>query len=139
MEDLENSLQFYEIYHQHPANRLIHVMTVPIIVITLLSLLQRIDKFLSLAVYMFYAYYYYQLSSYLGANWSIFFGLPCYLSSLIWSYKFSLRTTLITHSLAWGFQVVLGHMIFEGSRPAFLTGIKEAITISPLFVYLELV
>lgn len=39
--------------------------------------------------------------------------------------------------VSWFVQVAVGHLVFEGKKPALIDGLVEAFTIAPLFITLE--
>ena len=131
---LQDKYRFYSAYHQNYYNRIVHIVTVPIICLsTLLLLPKSVGDLLLLAYNLYYNY----LDSADGLKWSIFFGMPLWFLRLKLADQISFQTALGVNVLAWLVQVIVGHWIFEQNQPAFLIGLWDSVTISPLFVMME--
>ena len=131
---LQDKYRFYSAYHQNYYNRIVHIVTVPIICLsTLLLLPKSVGDLLLLAYNLYYNY----LDSADGLKWSIFFGMPLWFLRLKLADQISFQSSLGVNILAWLVQVIVGHWIFEKNQPAFLTGLWDSVTVSPLFVMME--
>ena len=155
MEDL----YFYESYHNNYANKMIHFICIPMIMLTTLNFaslvrirfnVSLIENFSHLRqinfdltgekiLYLFYLSYYFTYSFKIGIIMSIFLN-GVYLASVINRVKESRyyygapiwqMNSAILFVFAWIMQFV-GHAI-EGNRPALLTGIRQSFLQAPLF------
>lgn len=129
-------LDNYEKYHQSPENKLIHVVCIPLIAITLLSLLTKMNIYYSLMLKLFYETIY---ISFLGIN-SRGLGMILYLESLhILSklfYYLNNNYLLILHLTSWILQFV-GHGLFENNKPALLDNLYQSFLWAPLMPYMH--
>ena len=129
----------YEDYHTHPINKLIHLVCIPIIVLTSCNLLSkfriktrftilRMEEVATCTMLINY------LISY---GYTAYFVMCIYFFtihtlSFIWrNDKNCMRDSFILFVLAWIAQF-LGHTI-EGNRPALITSISQAFIEAPLF------
>ena len=122
----------YRSYHTNAANRLIHVLCIPILAITLLAALGKAHLMVGLA--MAYAFMY---AWYLQ---SLPVGLLLYLGGLVAAAgacrRLGRRSLAAAHGSAWVAQLA-GHACFEGNAPALVAGALDAVIWAPLAVYLE--
>ena len=129
-------LDNYEKYHQSPENKLIHVVCIPLIAITLLSLLTKMNIYYSLMLKLFYETIY---ISFLGIN-TRGLGMILYLESLyILSkifYYLNNNNLLILHLISWILQFV-GHGLFENNKPALLDNLYQSFLWAPLMPYMH--
>lgn len=151
---LKNSFAFYSAYHRNIYNKLIHIITIPIIMWTTFVFLDYMviykykttDKYMSdvftitasLVVILIYMTIYFVLDwiaslimmpiifiSYITANLFVF------------NFAYAWVVALIIHILAWMLQFV-GHCVFEKRRPALLDNLFQAFLMAPLFVLIEI-
>jgi uncharacterized membrane protein YGL010W len=144
---------FYEQFHTHKYNKLVHIACIPGIVWSLFGLVNHtVSKVVDLPnsvftmpsnlIYIAYMIYYHKL----GAPQKIldktvlFYALVLYNSSkfyLTTSQKYSLYIFAAVQVLSWVFQI-LSHKIIEKNSPALLSGIKQSVLTAPIFVIEEL-
>eukprot|EP00759_Apiculatamorpha_spiralis_P034115 PhF_6_TR35206/c0_g1_i1/m.51265 len=150
---LEDELVFYAAYHSHPLNKLVHVIFVPMILITagvgLQSILDygTVDVFgfqialnFPTALIAFYVLYYFTLDVTSAVLWTIFQALPILAlvgCSCVRNHPHAILLAWVGHALSWFFQVSIGHGIFEKKKPALLDSLGQAFLTAPLFVLLE--
>jgi uncharacterized membrane protein YGL010W len=137
---------FYSSYHQHPINKLIHFITIPLIVITTLNYFSTFSFSLansSLSISTFYftadillAIFY--ILYYLTWGRKVGFVMLFY-CSIMWTIAYFSRYihlwlvyNTIIFVLAWIFQFA-GHSCFEGNRPALLDSLSQAFLTAPAF------
>jgi uncharacterized membrane protein YGL010W len=150
------SVEFYRSYHTHPINKLIHLICIPMIVLTTINFMSRFfiviiknnpsyfylgshkitkpiltEKY-EIIPYLYIFYYY------LFWNLKIGFTMHCYILFLMFIGRYWrendknwLMNSFIIFGFAWGIQFV-GHAI-EGNKPALLTSLSQAVFQAPLF------
>ena len=148
---MKNQLEFYRSYHQHPINKFIHSICIPLIIFTTMSLIQsnksninlkitlvEIDETYFLSINLFKIVYSVYCIYYLLISCKIFIVMSSYLyiislasSYFISNYPNWEQLNLYIMSFAWIFQFI-GHYI-EGNRPALLTSLSQAVFQAPLF------
>lgn len=87
-----------------------------------------------------YSVYYCLLEVVAGVTWTLFMGIPMWLSSVAfrehvpdaWAWAIGV------HVAAWVIQVVVGHGMAEKRRPAIMASFFQSIVLAPLFVWFEL-
>lgn len=132
----------YEFYHQHPVNKAIHFVCIPVIVLTSLNFLDRIPLPYFISKYgitvkrILMTYYYcHYLSTKPFSGFLIMFAYINILNFISNRWKDMdkriIRNSLFLFVLAWMFQFG-GHYI-EGRKPALLDGIKSAFLEAPYF------
>ena len=149
---MKNRLEFYRSFHQHPINRFIHGICIPMIVFTTMNLIQSnnlsinlkiiiynltdnvyyVDINLFRVVYTIYCIYYLTISFKILVVMSSYLYLISLISSyFIINYPNWYNLNLYLMAFAWIFQFI-GHYI-EGNRPALLTSLTQAVFQAPLF------
>ena len=128
----------YEDYHQNPINQIIHVVCIPIIVIStinLISLIQR--RFLErdrnglIPIFMAF-YYFFKYSFFISFVMLIYYTFAVTISDAwLINDNYNLYKTIKVFIMAWILQFI-GHYI-EGSSPALFDGIASAFTEAPLY------
>lgn len=151
MRSVEQWLQEYGVSHQNPANKLIHWICVPVIVLSVIGLLGSIPvpefmhnisprlNFGSLALLLGIIYYAF-LSIPLAVGMTLFSILLVYVLHLMLGLDIALwKQCLALFVVAWAVQFI-GHEI-EGKKPSFLKDI-QFLMIGPLwllsFIYKKL-
>jgi len=128
----------YEDYHQNSINKIIHVVCIPIIVIStinLISLIQR--RFLETdrngLIPIFMAFYYFlKYSFFISFVMFIYYTFAVTISDAwLINDNYNLYKTIKVFIMAWILQFI-GHYI-EGSSPALFDGIASAFTEAPLY------
>ncbi|KAI0478714.1 DUF962 domain-containing protein [Xylariaceae sp. FL0804] len=152
--NLEKQLTFYGAYHDQPANVVIHMVCVPLILFTGFTMAANSGTLIPLPDFLTVPYLDLNLGTLAAMTWGGLYvllepvagtilALICLgataLGNAALSQDFTLtnKVALITHILCWLLQF-LGHGIFEGRAPALLDNLVQAIFLAPLFVWLEL-
>jgi 2-hydroxy fatty acid dioxygenase len=148
---MKNQLEFYRSYHQHPINKFIHSICIPLIVFTTMSLIQSNNTSLNLKItlveqnetynlsinlfriiYTIYCVYYLFISCKIFVVMSSYLYLISLASSyFITNYPNWYNLNLYLMAFAWISQFI-GHYI-EGNRPALLNSLSQAVFQAPLF------
>jgi len=139
--------EFYSSYHKDPINKLIHFLTIPLIIITTLNFVSTFNLSLSnqylhinqfyftadFLLTLFYVVYYFTWNKKIGFVMLIYCSLMCSIS-FFWRYFSTtwLLPNLITFIIAWIFQFA-GHKFFEKNRPALLDSLSQAFLTAPAF------
>lgn len=140
--DFEENYNFYKKYHTDPINRLIHIICIPLIVWSasiLLSHIKITTNFnLSQCLLFMYSIYYLFFSFKLGLVMCIIFYV-IYNLSLIFkkTQKLYFLKAFMIQIIAWTLQI-LGHILFENNRPAFLDNLTQSFLMAPIFVLNEI-
>jgi 2-hydroxy fatty acid dioxygenase len=128
----------YEMYHTHPINKGIHIVCIPIIVLSTYNLLSLIkfkvcknDVELQqpLLVLLLYNYLNYSFKAFMVM--SVYFYIIDNISKSYKKGKKYVKSNIYMLTYAWVLQFI-GHYI-EGNKPALLDGIIQAFTEAPLF------
>ena len=135
----------YELYHQHPVNKFLHFICIPMIVLTSMNFLNNIylcslkSKFgydleinLRSLLLLVYGIHYLKSSWLIGITMMIYMLSFSYLSDY-WQKrdKHWILNSLKLFTLAWIIQFI-GHYI-EGVRPALIDSLSSALFEAPLF------
>lgn len=131
----------YEFYHQHPFNKVVHFMAIPLIALTTTNFLDELVKvnmfnsrfsLVKWATIVWYVYNYSKMSMTTGLVMFYYFML---LNQLSKKWKKNdrkwMKNSLIVFILSWAVQF-FGHYI-EGRRPALTDSISSAFFEAPLF------
>ena len=148
------SVEFYRSFHTHPVNKFIHLICIPMIVLTTINFMSRFfiviikndpvylgshkiaqsnltEKY-EIIPYLYIFYYY------LFWNFKIGVIMHCYIIFLMFIGRYWrendknwFKNSSIIFIFAWGMQFV-GHAI-EGNKPALLTSLSQAVFQAPLF------
>ena len=132
-----NGLEFYNQYHSHPTNELIHFICIPLICITTLNFatLLKVKVFGCSGLEIINIFYFVNYFRF-GINIGTFmFSYLILLNTLakIWrefDFKWK-RNSLIIFALGWILQFI-GHYI-EGRKPALFDSIVQSFLSAPLF------
>jgi uncharacterized membrane protein YGL010W len=135
----------YELYHQHPVNKFLHFICIPMIVLTSMNFLNNIylcslkSKFgydleinLRSLLLLIYGIHYLKSSWLIGTIMMIYMLSFSYLSDY-WQKrdKHWILNSLKLFTLSWIIQFI-GHYI-EGVRPALIDSLSSALFEAPLF------
>lgn len=146
-----SELLFYKQYHNHPINKLIHVICIPIIAVTLANLfailfpisislpfLSTITNFRlqgdSILIAIYIPIYWIQWPKKIAKVMTVWMAVIWYLaifSRNYWGESSWRMNSLYIHVAAWVLQFV-GHGI-EGRKPALLDSLKQAFISAPVF------
>ena len=148
MSSINESINFYESYHNHPVNKLIHFFCIPLIVFSTNELLKEFyisHKYFKVHPYLLYQrkfyitwmmhqmyciYYYKKYGMYPGLLMMGYFTGIRYLSVNLNIRK---STALKLFAVSWIMQFI-GHYI-EGNRPALLDGFTQTFLEAPLYSF----
>ena len=149
--DLKKDFAFYSAYHKNPVNKIIHGITIPLIVWTI---------FVFLSYTTFYTYDDSTFGKWFGFNFNIvllilYLGfyimldliaglvmIPISISLYLLANGFRFFVpyayvyTIVLFVIAWILQFA-GHKFWEGNRPALFDSFKQAFLMAPLFVLME--
>lgn len=154
MSKLEKDLAWYAAYHSNPTNKVIHCVTVPLLLVSGVTGLRnfanagsmtffggsRIALNFPTAIITGYSLYYLYLDAPSGALWAFLQGAPILAIANHPAVQRIENLTLVSaavHAALWFVQVSVGHGIFEKRKPALMDGFVQAVSSSPLFVLLE--
>jgi uncharacterized membrane protein YGL010W len=150
------SFAFYAAYHQHPVNQIIHIITIPVIMFTILVIASYINFYnfeivryeiinamlnvnAGLILITFYTIMYIMLDVLGGI---LFF--PCVMILYILSNVFRYLVvgdawiiSIMIHIVAWIIQFA-GHVIWEKRKPALFDSIIQAFLMAPFFIFMEI-
>ncbi|ODQ63171.1 DUF962-domain-containing protein [Nadsonia fulvescens var. elongata DSM 6958] len=157
--NLEEQLAFYRAYHSNSKNVAIHIVFIPIILLTTFHLatnyalvpaawLQSLPAGLSLyanygvLMALIYSGFYILLDPFFGVMVtpglvyaSVYFSQLTHLPSSLGAKNYNnLAATLWV--VSWLFQFI-GHGVYEGRAPALLDNLAQALLLAPLFVVFE--
>ncbi|VVU94706.1 Protein of unknown function (DUF962) [seawater metagenome] len=150
MLNLEKQYLFYRNYHKNPVNQLLHIYSIPLLVITISiwgsysgSILDTEWFFLpsefniTAILCCLYSIYYIILNPWLGLLMTLILWTIQVFSFLAYkAFPNIWILAVIIHIKSWVIQL-LGHSIFEKNKPAFLTGFVQSFLMAPLFVLME--
>lgn len=152
--NLKESFAFYAAYHRHPVNQLIHIITIPIIVLTILVWLsygtiyqfeisqdsQSLNNLFSLnvgiIVIAMYLALYNVLKPFVGLLMSPFIMILYLLANII---RFEVP---YAWAICIGFNILalilqfLGHSVWEKRKPNLMESLLQAFLMDPLFIFL---
>jgi len=151
--NLEKQLLFYGAYHHDPVNVGIHIVFVPILLLTgflfgtntpavpipLWLEVPNLPINLGTAACFVYSSIYILMEPVAGAMLApLLFGGTAYANHLTSTYGMKANYIAIAvHVVSWLVQFV-GHGVFEGRAPALLDNLVQAIFLAPFFVWLEI-
>ncbi|KAG6008177.1 hypothetical protein E4U43_000206 [Claviceps pusilla] len=151
--DLEHHLTFYGAYHHNTVNKIIHIICVPVILISAFCMatytgplietpswatVPYLDLNLGTVAALLYTALYLLLEPVAGFALSAF----C-LAGTAYSNYLKTQNSTTTFQIALGLHVVawiaqfVGHGAFERRAPALLDNLVQAVFLAPLFVWLE--
>jgi len=152
--DLEKQLCFYGSYHNNPVNIGIHIVCVPLIVLTFFLVGTNSPTIIPLPAYLTIPYLPLNFGTICSILYCGFYILlepvagtmvtPMILGATAW---FNHLTTVApsptneiacsVHVISWIAQLV-GHGAFEGRSPAFVDNVLGALVLAPFFVWMEI-
>ncbi|KAJ4130743.1 hypothetical protein NW768_006281 [Fusarium equiseti] len=152
--DLEHHLTFYGAYHHNSVNIAIHMVCVPLILISGFSLatysgtliptpewltVPYLELNLGIIAASLYSLLYLLLEPFAGFLLAIFcMGGAAFVNYLRQQNPDStFQGALAVHIVCWIFQFI-GHGKYEGRAPALLDNLIQAVFLAPMFVWLEI-
>lgn len=153
--DLEEQLAFYRKYHSDPVNVAVHMVFVPLILLSTFSLLTNLRAPVSLAELVLPAEYasYFNLGVISAIGYGIFYtlldpiyGVPSFAALILATMKetdFVLSNKDLANTAAWilfatGWVAQFAaHGIFEKRAPALFDNLVQALVLAPFFVVFE--
>lgn len=123
----------YRSFHTHPVNVAIHVATVPCLVWSVLAAFARVRlaNGLTMAHVAAVVHTIPHLSTVAGWVTLVWMSaLAVYASGREWSN----RLVVAVHVSSWGAQVLIGHLLFEGNRPAVLESLVPTLLVAPVTI-----
>ncbi len=130
---VDQLLDHYGESHQHPGNELIHFVAIPLIVFSLIGLLQWVHPFLAMAAIAGSIMYYARLSNAFMISMTLLAVLCLYIAGLLG--EALLPVSVGVFVVSWVFQFI-GHKL-EGKKPSFLEDLQYLL-VGPLFVLSKL-
>ena len=138
----------YARYHQHPINRILHVLTVPLLLWSFLVLCTYSSEMPtsvwsanpSLFVIAVYTLYYASFGILSCFSWLLGFGWPLWMMANFYrlsvprAWPWALAVHLLAGFLQWHF----GHGIYEKRKPVGFDAIFQQVLIAPLSVWYEI-
>lgn len=145
--NFEEQLVCYGQYHNNPWNRVVHIIFVPLlfwsfmVFVATLPVLMFLDQTpfnFSFAITFLYIFYYILLEPVAGAVYAPFLLTLTY-SANVFAIKTSYdwKVPMAIQVLGWSCQI-LSHIFIERRSPAFIDNAFQALLLSPLFVFMEL-
>ncbi|KAI5466655.1 hypothetical protein BGZ63DRAFT_3739 [Mariannaea sp. PMI_226] len=152
--DLEHHLTFYGAYHHNKINVAIHMVCVPLILITAFTLATYTGTLIELPSWLTVPYLEINLGTLAAFLYSALYllfepfagfilGAFCMGGCAYGNYlrsqnpKSTFQGALILHIASWIMQFI-GHGLFEGRAPALMDNLVQAVFLAPMFVWLEL-
>ncbi|KAH6898960.1 hypothetical protein B0T10DRAFT_124794 [Thelonectria olida] len=152
--DLEHHLTFYGAYHHNGVNIAIHMVCVPLILISAFTMATYTGTLVKIPSWLTVPYLDINLGTMAAFTYSALYlllepfagfllGAFCMGGCALGNYlrlqnpDSTFKGALAIHIVCWLFQF-LGHGVFEGRAPALLDNLVQAIFLAPMFVWLEL-
>lgn len=164
VENVQNELAFYWLYHSHPYNQLVHFVFVPLLMWTVLICMAHVEVASTSISLPFIPTHTVNCATISTILLSLLYtkidmiGGALYLPVLYLLYGSAVRLherdqrhsnfkswigtgklfqwPIVLHVLGWALQI-LSHAYFEQGRPALLDSFGQALTIAPLFAFYE--
>ena len=137
---MELAVQHYRQEHTHPANRALHVLGMPFILLSIVMVLRavQISYYLTasdfLSILFLRNYYEYDASTLIPMG-SLFLALN-YIAEQYQTHPFFILYCILFQCVGWSLQLI-GHFQFERNRPVFLDNAIVSFTVAPLLLYYE--
>jgi len=143
---LEKQYTFYKAYHSNTINKRIHIVFVPVILVTTLTLISCLprpavfsDKDPAMFLTALYVAYCLILSPFLGVLFAPFVLLSYLSSQSLKAYAGEAATVPLAFTLnftGWVAQFV-GHFAFEGRAPALFDSLVQSLLAGPIVIWLD--
>ena len=131
---MSNPLQKYKVYHKNKINIYIHQVCIPLLLVTIYSILPLYISFIINVCYSI-IYLLYDIFS-AKSFYSVLYLQFIFLFHLIFRQIFSVYMNSIIHIISWVLQII-GHTYFEKNTPAFLDNLYDSFLFAPYFVFIE--
>ncbi|KPM39960.1 hypothetical protein AK830_g6632 [Neonectria ditissima] len=152
--DLERQLTFYGAYHHNSVNIVIHMICVPLILVSAFTMATYTGTLINLPTWLTVPYLDLNLGTIAAFTYaSLYLLLEPFAGFLLGSFcmggaafgnylrsqdpETTFKGALALHVVCWIMQFV-GHGAFEGRAPALLDNLVQALFLAPMFVWLEL-
>ncbi|PHH65450.1 hypothetical protein CDD81_2230 [Ophiocordyceps australis] len=152
--DLERHLTFYGAYHHNSVNVAIHMVCVPLILVSAFCLATYTGTLIEAPLWLTGPYLHLNLGTMAAVGYAALYVLLepvagfvlaafCIGSAALANFlrmedsKTTWHYALAIHIVSWVAQFV-GHGAFEGRAPALLDNLAQALFLAPMFVWLEL-
>ena len=123
----------YKNYHKNIYNKIIHIIFVPLIYITYLSLLNNKISFLINFFYSF-VYFFYGIDYY---SFKVVIWMQFLYLVVTFMRSFNFLFLISINIVSWIFQLI-GHKYFEKNTPAFVDSFKESFIWAPYLIFSEI-
>lgn len=151
-EYFNDSFAFYSAYHKNNTNKIIHIITIPIIIYTIfiwaayLSIYQlnniNNESYIYINAGLIIMISYFTIYALMDGLWSLPYFIYIFMLYIFATYStyhipYMGLWAIIIHIFAWILQFI-GHGVFEGRKPALCDSVGQAICMAPYFVYVEI-
>ena len=136
--DLRKSFTFYGSFHRNPVNKWIHIVFVPTIFTTSISLIHIfLSDWVHLPIFIFYVTSYINMEALSGVLFFPVMTAMYFAGIQILPQNLSALSIFGLWSLGWVAQFI-GHGVFEKKAPSLLTNLPQSLHASVFFVWVEL-
>ena len=128
----------YREYHQHPGNVVIHMICVPVLVWSVLASMAHVPvaNGVTMAHVASITYTLFRITTLIDLLTMLWmFAMACRVST----HRISRRTIAVTHAMSWIVQIVIGHWMLEGSRPALFDSLVPSLLVAPIAITRDIV
>lgn len=139
---LERQYTFYHGYHQNRKNRVIHIISVPVLFCTLLVVIAYLFPVKLKAPFVLgilYQLYVASLDTMVSLTFMPFLAVQIAIAETIrrnYLARDAIPPAIAFHVLAWLAQLV-GHYWYESNSPAVMESLVHAVLAAPIVIYLE--
>ncbi len=145
---LDQNFSFYYAHHRHPINIIIHYITIPLIIWTILILLAYATLYNwtddaanymlalngSVPIILAYLILYYLLDWHVGIFFTIIiFILYLFANYFTYSDNYAWLYAIIIHIISWSVQI-LSHRYIEGNRHSISDNMVQGLIMGPLYI-----
>ena len=129
-----NPLVKYKAYHKDKVNVTIHMSCVPLLLMSIYSIL---PIYISFGINIFYSINYTLFDVFSTKSiHSVYYLQFIYLLHFVLRKFLSVQTNVGIHIISWVLQII-GHKFFENNSPAFFDNLYESFLFAPYFTFLE--
>jgi len=135
--NLVKEINFYHQYHKNPINRILHIISAPIIIWSIGIWMSATYIIMPITV-PYIMVYYVKLDKQLGLITDIYIAILLLFSKYYYNTtKYACINALEFQLLGWALQLI-GHYYFERNRPVFINGVIHTFLMLPFFITTEL-